>query len=530
LKIVEKSGYLSAKSKFIIVSSNCDTKTFGVILSFLSNVGLINTIVLGSCDGKFKIFSYNPYGKTKHMSMMNMKKKMLVKNVFSDKLKNLNGYSYKIIFRDEFPNIFTTTDKNKTFVEGKGIRFFEAIAKHQNARIGNLYTGRDNLTVIRNKFINAFLNRHVDLSLNTGIMIKQETGLINKVNYFENTGFCAMVPYPERKSFFSFVMEPFDLWTWILIMMSAVCFAISWHLLNKHSSIPNSNTAWYFLFAFVTFFIGQGVEFREHRLMQKVLIQLMILLTFIFGNLYQSLLISLMSEPRYGDQITSIQGMIDSNFTFMIDSIFSTLLNMSSQHNELKFKNIKVVEEIDLKFKSLAAEKIGFIFSCNVVDGLFRNTKSSYVINRAAVDYYYRIKDKFFTYYETFQIAPLSPFVDQLQDYSLRIHESGLKQHWHGILLNFEDIEAVKLRELKLHEDFLLSLEDVVGIFYCLGIGYALALMAFVLEIFYWDFMQRLKWNMVTAPIRRRFRSFSRRNRVAPHRIIQVQPRYEKVF
>jgi hypothetical protein len=64
----------------------------------------------------------------------------------------------------------------------------------------------------KQKFIKAFKSNQVDLSLNTGIVIEQkDPEVIKLVNTFETDGFCVMLPYPERKSFFNYVMKPYDL-------------------------------------------------------------------------------------------------------------------------------------------------------------------------------------------------------------------------------------------------------------------------------------------------------------------------------
>jgi hypothetical protein len=76
------------------------------------------------------------------------------------------------------------------------------------------------------------------------------------------------------------------------------------------------------------------------------------------------------------------------------------------------------------------------------------------------------------------------------------------------MLLSFEDMAEVKKREYNANEEYFLNLGDMKGAFYCLGIGYALALIAFVMEIFYFDFMQRLRLRMIADSIS----------------IIQVQP------
>jgi hypothetical protein len=514
----EKSQYWSNQAKFIFFSTHYFRSRLLEITTFLHTVRALNSIIIGQKREELVVYSYNPFeeDEVKQFYKIDSDKD----EMFPDKLKDLKRYRYRTISFLEYPNVVV---KNGRKLTGIGIRFIEAIAKHQNALISN------QLILVKNgqrKMVpHTFNKQTVDLSVNTDMMITgQNAELYRYVNTFETNGFCAILPYPERKSFFDYVMKPYDMWTWILIIASVTCFVIVWHLLNKNTPVSNPNTTWYFLFAFVSFFIGQGVEFREHRLMQKVLIQLMVLMTFILGNLYQSVLISLMSESRYGDQITLIQEMVDSKFTFMVDPVFMKMFSKSDQHQELNDKIKGTIQFIsDLHFEKLAKENVGLILSCNKIDMLYHDTRKMYKRDTNAIDFYYRIKDKFYSFYQRFPTAPYSPFTERLQDYSLRIHESGIKQRWQTEL-NFEDMADVKQREYNAKEGFLLNLEDMVGAFYCLGIGCVLALMAFVLEIFYWDCIQRLEWNIITASIRRRFYSFSRRNRVATHRIIQVQP------
>lgn len=59
-------------------------------------------------------------------------------------------------------------------------------------------------------------------------------------------------------------------------------------------------------------------------------------------------------------------------------------------------------------------------------------------------------------------------------------------------MLSFEDMAAVKQREFNANEELFMDLNDMAGAFYCLGIGLIAASLAFLLEIFYCDFLQRL--------------------------------------
>lgn len=481
---------------------------------FLRNLNVLNAVIIGLKDDYFIVYSFDTFTRRFYRIERDSK----IDKLFPDRLKNLKGYRYRTLSATEYPIMFI---KNKK-IKGTGMDFMRAVAKHQNATSSNGFIkpgpGREKILA------NAFNKMQIDLSLNNGITLSGENAEKMKfVNTFETDGYCAMLPFGARRSFFSYVLKPFDDWTWILIMTAMTCFVIVWHFLNKYSQVHNPNSAGYLLFAFITFFIGQSVEFRERRMMQKVLIQLMVLMTFVLGNAYQSVLTSLMTESRFGEKITNIQDMIDSGFSFEVDPIFMQMFNASEQYEELRNKTTGTVGRLkDLNFADLAARKVGLVLTCNTIAMLYHDAENSFKIDKKAIDYYYRMPEKLYTYYLRFPTAAYSPFAERLQDYSLKIHESGVKQHW-KTLLSFEDMEAVKQREFDANEDFLLNLQDMAGAFYCLVIGFTAALLTFLLEIFWFNYLKDMEWN-IAGSIRRRFRWLGRRNRVAPLRIIQVQP------
>jgi hypothetical protein len=491
-----QSDYWNNMAKFIFISTHMARNQLIQVSTFFNSLGVLDSITVGSFGEKLVMYSFNPFENQKSKRFYEISDKS---NLYPDKLKYLKGYAYKMVANNEFP-----------------------VGVHQNGKIVQKFIAQEKT---HNKVLRMLNNREIDLSLNTAVSFKSKpANAIKAINTFQTDGYCTMLPYPERKSFFSYVMKPYDTWSLTMIAVSMICLVIVWHLLNKYTPVPNPNSPWYFLFAFIAFFIGQGAEFREHRLLQKILIQLMIMMTFMLGNAYQSVLISLMAESRYGEQITTIQGMVDSNFTFKTDPVFMNMFKESEQYQGLHSKITGIFTLKDfLKLHELSSEKTGLILECSVVDALYMNTANLFEADRNAIDFFYKLSHKLYSFYEMFPTAPYSMFANRLQEYSLKIHESGIKQHWQT-LLSFEDMEAVKQRESNAKEEYLLNLEDMAGAFYCLGIGYFAALIAFLFEVFNHDFIQQLNWNTVARAIRRRIRRWAWRNRVAPHRIIQVQP------
>jgi hypothetical protein len=448
--------------------------------------------------------SYNPFGKGVENQFYEIDANSTkVKGYYADKLKNMNGYQYKVGAVNEFPYFYVINQK----IKGMNWMLIREIARHQNAKIKLFYLGgQDKYAKLRTKLS----QRQIDLTIFTHTKLTEFDKSMERINIFATDGFCALLPYPQRKSFFDFVLKPFDLWTWICIIATVFCLVLVWHL-SKHSN-RNTNSAGFFLFGFFAFFLGQGVEFRDLRRVQMLIVQLMIFFCFIFGNLYQSELISLMSESRYGERISTIQDMISSDYSFKVDPVFNHMIQISNDclQQTLNISGTFMSEHFH-RLAEVSANRSGIILTCKNVDSLYLNTAGILNVTQRTIDYFYRVPEKLYLFYVEFTTAPYSPFASRLQDYSLRFFESGVRQHW-STLLSFEDMSVVKQRESEANEDFLLKFDDTLCAFYCLGIGLAVALAAFVSE----HLSQKEVW--------RRCRG---QHRVAPMKpsFIRVQPR-----
>jgi hypothetical protein len=431
--------------------------------------------------------------------------------IFPDKLKNMKGYTYKVLGYFSYPTFFVLKDSNHGVrFDGIGYRFLETVARHQNAKCN--VTSYLNTTngVITSTFSQKLRGKMVDMVINPEVQFVGELRKLAKyVNTFDTGGFCALIPHPERKSFFAYFIEPFDNLTWISILVSLVGLVVVWHLLNKIGRETNPNSAGYFLFAFVSYFLGQGVDFREHRWIQKLLILIMIIATSILGNFYQSDLISLMAESRNGDRITTVQGMIESNFTFKVDQIFMSMFKYSEKDQKLRDKITGTIDHLisTVNFEQLSEEKIGLIVECNTADILYQKKEKHFAANVSeAIDFHYKVPILLYPYYKKFPVVAFSFFTERLQEFSLRVFESGIKQLWRAHL-GLEDMESVRTRESEANEDFLLNLGDMTGAFYCLVIGCVVSLIAFGLEIS----KEKFKWRKMKNCMK-----FFRRKRVAP--------------
>lgn len=420
------SQYWNSQSKYILISTERERNSLARTTSFFYSMGLLDVIIIGQDGIGLQAISYNPFEKEalERVYDIDLKKLITIEIAFPDKLKNLHKYQYKSVFIEEYPEIFyRKTQKNSIRLTGMSLIFIKTVTQHQNATAvlvcDSKIKGRDA------RLMNALKTKTTDLILNTHSLIEgKDANKFKLINTYETDGFCVMLPFPPRKSVFDFIMKPFDLWTWILIMLTVTCLVIVWHYLTQRSELPNPDTTWFVMFAFFAFFLSQGVRFHQNRLLQKILVQLMVMTTFILGNIYQSELTSYMLESRVGNKIASIDEMMSHNYTFQVDPLFMKKLNRSEAYVDLIARVSKLLVAPPREFENLASKRVGLIVSCNHVDLLYRDA-NVLGFSKDAVNYYYRVPGKLFPSYLSYITAPYSVLAYRLHEYSLRIHESG---------------------------------------------------------------------------------------------------------
>lgn len=453
--------------KLIFITPYSNNIVFEKIAGFFYGFRVLNAIIV-SMDKKISIYSLDEFKSTEDVVLNQITSKKL-RNWFPNKLESINGYTYRTIFAANFPRIFPKDGKLK----GMDVKLMQTIIQHQNATIVYYHSTREYMQYYWKNFIKL----KIDLCMNAHSVIVKTNFSFDYVNLYETDGFCALMPHPKRKSLLENVVLPFDSWTWLLMIVSLIFMIIFWRYLSKTSNVPNPNSWSYFLFAYFAFFIGQGVDFRNHRTLQKVLIQLMIFMAFILGNIYQTKLVSLLAEPRYEDKIATARQLMNQKYLFYVDPIFEHMLNFS-EHFE-SFRKITLVSDFkELNYSHLAQENVGIIMPCTVADRylLDKEYLSEFNISNVA-DYYYKVPEKLYTYYMRFIARTYSQFADRIQEYILRIFEAGLRQRWKSEL-NFEKVDLIKNEEI-----FFFTLKDMAGAFLYLGVGHAISFIVFLLEL-----------------------------------------------
>lgn len=432
---------------------------------------------------------------------------------YPNKLLNLNRYIFRLFYLYESPRFRTMSDGKVT---GADAFMVECALEHLNASV--------NVTAVGDagRYLKALNGQHFDMSIDTQTRIFESGDVAcEAVNTFDTDGFCALIPLPPRKSFLDLLLKPFDSWTWFFVGFTMISAALVWHGLNK-TFRTNSVSAGYFVFSFVAHFVGQSIPFQEHHVKQKILLQLTIFLTFILGNAYQSLIISYISDAKFGEKLTTINDLIDSNLTFAADPFFVKMLIKTDGLNGLKTKfSEKLTTLSHLNYSRLASEQKAIILSCNNAELILYHMNSDHPYDETAINFYYQLPERFYTFYLFFMMNQYSPFGERMQELMSNMFESGLQQHWIAQPPK-EDSQARKQREYNENEEYLMNLKDLSGLYYILVMGWIVSFFVMLLEIFARDFIQKLNIGRISRALRTLMRRMVRERR--QFRVVEVQP------
>lgn len=445
---VQQSSYWTRTTKFIFITRKSADKFIGVI-SFFDMIGALNFVVI-CFDKKLEVYSGNLITRTISKVTANSSE------AFADKLRDMHGYTYRIAVTNQYPRMASRILKGRRSYHGIDLLVMLAICEKQNSRIivsHFLKFDAPDFGLTMGRLLSRQL---IEFTLNTIFPATSDYPDRLHINTYDENGHCALVPVPPRLSFFQFVLTPFDIFSWLALTISVVICSIIWNCFRV--KLPTSNSGSYFIFGLIASFVGQSIPFRESRKIQTTILQLCILMTFIMGNAYQSIIISSMSTSRDGIRFKTFQELFDSELRFKVDPIVYTAFKNSADDAKLVERMERALGVPD--FKQLAEDNFALIARCDMIHAeMNKNVKT------IASNYFYTLPDKIMPFFEQFELAANSPFQERLQLLHNYMFESGIR-HYYQYLVEMVELARMN-REFAYieNEEYLLNLKDDKGIF-----------------------------------------------------------------
>ena len=441
---------------------------FHQVSLFLIYIGALNNVIMSGRNDEFVIKLLH----LKPMKMLPSENNTNVDYVYPDHLIDLEGDTYKALAFPQRPRLYKLPNGE---YHGIDIMFMKTVAEKQNANFNiTKYIEIPNKARFKKIYNLEMTRQTVDMTINTAVTSLNEYTLkiFKMINTFDVNGFCALVPYPQRTSFLGQMLTPYDFYTWIMFIITiGICFFI-WKMFNLMGN-EREDSAFYFMYGIIAYFLLQSIPFRNNRIIQRSLLQICIFMMFILGNAYQSLIISFISESRYGATLKTFDELMQSNYSLKVDPLFYYMLNLTDD-NSIKIGNVRTINSFVniINFQQEYANNTAIVLRCDVADYIMyagdHDTK--------AIDYFYLLSDHIYSYYESFSLSKFSPHHKKLQHLSTLIFESGIRQHWKEFE-KYDDIRG-KIETNKINnEEYLINFDDLFGVFYLLGFGFICAIL-----------------------------------------------------
>lgn len=268
-------------------------------------------------------------------------------------------------------------------------------------------------------------------------------------------------------------------------------------------------------------FLGQTIPFRDHRTSQKIILQFTIVVTFVLGTLYQSLIVASLTASNERSKITTIEKLIDGDYSFRVDVTFVVQLNGSEYYQKMNSRIVAYLDVTDfLNYKNLSSQKVVIIAPCSIISYFLEENPSGN--NESVRNFYYKLEEQFNSYYLELMMPYPSFFLNRLQELSLIVFESGIKKAWTQTN-PVRDTQKFVESNISQNADYFLILSDIAPVFYVLGGGLALSAFVFLLEIFWHNFSIQLNFGELFERLKSLKRLFSIGHR-SRNRFIQVTP------
>ena len=476
LSICMRSKLLSINSKMVFISPYpLSPDILFEMVAHLNIIQLTNFLFIWKEAEELHIYS-NSFFLDNDIERLNQRDDKALDYFYPDKLRDLRKNRLKVVFYGQYPRIYTFSDR----IFGADLPFIFTIRDQLNATFSFFKNGKNSSFAESFKDLEYKVSYRVyDMCLNTDFhSMTQDLNLI-PLNVFD--GFCALIPKERPIPFYEFIFYPFEKEVWYALSVTIGTGIIAW-LISKRVN-PNVSVG-SFLFKLYGYFLGQGSSESTYLLSQKLILQLFIFAFLILGTCYQSLLVSLIMDPRYSYELKTFEEVKASNLTFAADHLFIEnylIFDREFMPNEIvpfsTFRN----QSNSVNTTEMWRLRHGIIFKCSMAE-IFMTSSDNY--NDDGTTRYYQVAEKIVTTMEAYPSSVFNPYEEKLKLIISSIFESGIKHYWKlqstfEPYYKFVDNAVVHIEPSKVF----ITLEDLIGVFVLFLIGNLIALIVFIIEI-----------------------------------------------
>lgn len=450
----------------------------------------------------YEMIFYNPFTNTLHKQLLN--DFLLIESTFQlidSRLRNLHGYEMKILLN---PSVKTYAipvyDKNKSLTRFKGIdgELLEGIRYAMNFTTKFVKIQKNLKFHDAEDFVTDLIhNKNLDLlAMTTAI---NESRVVNVYPLIPiEPIFIVCVVRTRREKYTIDVLSGFaDLPTTVLLYVSLLSLSIALFFATRclHGPFLQDN---YFKFYIEIIGILCGVS-RLLENYNKTSLRLILASAFFFNlslnSVFQASIFTDLNHESDVSQINSIEKLIEENITIYAYQQYKHAIKRFENDTDAKLKHqILLNDQISNSqiLKEMAdgtlQDNFGTLISRH--QALYYHAK--YLDTKTGMHAVHLVKNPIFSMLMSFHLPEWSPFVEIMNEMSIRLLETGLRQKGLNDAEIFTYLEKIRtMKELNIKgvlsnlKPKPITVENVTNIFFMYYLYMSVSFVIFLLEIIY---------------------------------------------
>ncbi|KAG5678807.1 hypothetical protein PVAND_008441 [Polypedilum vanderplanki] len=453
---------LNFMSKFLIVNSN--SKNANSLATTMTDCNIFNFgILYEDVNDETTVFTANFFFNTTEIHKR-IKREEIIDRIYPDKLKNLNGYSYKTFMS----LLLAHVDKSTGEVFSKYFYFLQEISKIQNAKINLTVWPSTDTTIVLREVEKSLEKQNFDLLL---FRFSQNNSYDSRLDIYEQNGICFIIPTVTKHS------ENFNLFPGVfsknfqlLLIFSKFFIIFIWRLFKKRGVNNSASKIALFLWASAC---DQSLKLRQNRLVLTVMLQFFVIGIFYRNLIFNAEFTSIMTVPTTDFRYKTISEVIESKEKFITEGFVAHYLKYNEIYQKIQKEGRVKIRSFNSYFSKDFGDRI-IIFQCKIVPTYER-------MNNWSPDSYYLLPEKIYPHYNQLEVGILNPFKEKFQKYIDLSFESGLMQIWETFYIL--KTLGIKRKYFEKNDENILTWKEIKLAFLQLGAGLTLATFGFICEI-----------------------------------------------
>lgn len=232
---------------------------------------------------------------------------------------------------------------------------------------------------------------------------------------------------------------------------------------------------------------------RPNSIVLMFLLQFTIFTLTLLSLLYQSTDTSFIMEKPIEKRPQTFNELQEHQVKFHVSELFMKFL--VTRHSKEYPEILKSVDN-SVDHAEAIERNYAFIFYCDNHEHQFHSEIIKNLYNETTIGDYYMLKERLMPYYQFHDVGRLNPFVERLQHYIDWSYAAGLNQYW-----DFISTLHYKTNKRSKDENNLLRFADLKNYFVAYSFLLGTCIIVFLLEIFYFYCLRRLKWVRVVLRV-----------------------------